>query len=86
MAQGVIYWKGRTEVDSELTKNYVYEIPHLKHCYYFTQLILTEHPEYFPEYKIIRKFFNKFLVSRVEYHKIDTWLQVAKCCEILDKN
>ena len=81
-----ICWRSVTAVENEPTKNYVFEFPHIKDAFMYQQLILTHNPAMFPEYKIARKFFGKFLIYKQEYHTLTTFTTIARACIELHNN
>lgn len=48
--------------------------------------VLTENPECYVGWDIIRKFGNKFFITKVQGSKEDTWLAVEKAIRLFHKN
>lgn len=81
-----IAWKGRT-TGNDIAHYYL--IPHKcngEQVFTLETHVLTENPQCYPEFDIVRKFGNKFLIVIQQAMKESTWLAVEGAIRLFHKN
>ena len=71
-------WKSKSNTGA-LVKNMVFKSSRIKDATIFVSTILTDIPECYYEYKIIKHFKNKFLIRKEILLLDSTWLTISEC-------